>query len=133
LNHEELVTQLSKALAQIAVVLPTANAKILLYPTEQIKRAISLLYAQIIKFIVRAMNWYHEGRMRHLISSVFRPATLRFQDLLEEIRSCSQNIDQLSMNASQAELRDMHFLFIEMKRMMAGDVSQTLPIFSTTY
>lgn len=120
INHEEMLATLAKAFAQIATVLPRVRIKLLLYPTEQIKLAVSTLYAQIIKFMQRAMNWYLEGKTKHLISSIFRPVELRFKDLLEEIESCSQSVDQLAVSAGQAEQRDMHILLLEIKRNVLG-------------
>jgi hypothetical protein len=118
-----LIAQLSKALVQIAAVLPRANAKLLLYPTEQIKYAVSALFAQIIKFIQRATNWYSEGRAKHVITAILRPAPLRFQDLLDEITSCSEAVDQLAVSASQAELRDMHLLLLDFKKVITGTIA----------
>lgn len=68
----------------------------------------------------RAVNWYSEGKLRHIISAIFRPAPLRFKDLLEEIERCSQTVDNLAVGVSQAEQRDMHLLLLEIKRTMAG-------------
>lgn len=92
----------------------------MLYPTEEIRVAVSNLYAGVIRFIQRAVSWYAEGRLKHAISAIIRPYPLRFQDLLEEIEIFSQNVDELAVSASQAEQRDMHFLLLEMKRTMTG-------------
>jgi hypothetical protein len=126
LNHEDLISQLSKALAQIAAVLPRANMKLLLYPTDQIKLGMSKLYANIIKFIQRAINWYDGGKVKHAITAMFRPAPLRFEDLVNEISACSQTIDELALSASQAELRDVHLLLLEVRRIMAGNIHQMI-------
>ena len=98
------------------------NVKILLVPTEQIKHAISQLYAHILKFMIRAMKWYAEGKVKHFIVAVFRPASLRFKDLLQNIESCAQTVDQLAMGASQAEQRNMHLLLEEIRRTMTGNI-----------
>jgi hypothetical protein len=120
LNHEEYITQISKAFSQIAAALSRVNVKILLFPTEQIQQAVSELYAQVLKFMLRAMKWYTEGRLKHFITAVFRPAALRFKDLLEGIESCSQTVDQLAVGASQAEQRNMHVLLQGIRRTMIG-------------
>lgn len=119
-NHQEYITQISKALAQIAAVLPRVNVKILLFPTEEIKRAVSTLYANVLRFMVRAMKWYTEGKFKHFITAVFRPAPLRFGDILEGVETLSKMIDELAVGASQAEQRNMHVLLQEIKRTMAG-------------
>lgn len=91
LNQEELITQLSKTLTQIALALPRANVKMLLWPTPQIIREVSHLYAYIIKFLQRAISWYSEGRLKHLITAVFRPMPLRFP-------GCTRGNQQLLSN-----------------------------------
>jgi hypothetical protein len=101
--------------------LPTANVKTILYPTDQIKAAVSTLYAHIITFMERALKWYNQGKFKHIISAVFNPFPLTFQDLLDQIGSCSQTVDQLAVSASQAEMRDMHFLLLEINRTMIGE------------
>lgn len=92
----------------------------LLWPTPQIIREVSHLYAYIIKFLQRAISWYFEGRLKHMFTAVFRPMPLRFQDLLEEISSCSQTIDRLAETESQTTQKEMHFLLLEIKRAMTG-------------
>jgi len=98
------------------------NVKILIFPTDQIKHAISQLYAYVLKFMIRAMKWYAEGKVKHFIIAVFRPASLRFKDLLENIESCAQSVDQLAVGASQAEQRSMHLLLQEIRRTMTGNI-----------
>jgi hypothetical protein len=98
------------------------NVKILLFPTDQIKQAISQLYAHVLKFMIRAMKWYAEGKVKHFIVAVFLPASLRFKDLLDNIESCAQTVDQLAVGASQAEQRSMHVLLQEIRRTMTGNI-----------
>ncbi|CZR52986.1 uncharacterized protein PAC_02864 [Phialocephala subalpina] len=105
-------------LTQIALALPRANVKMLLWPTPQIIGAVSELFAYIIKFLQGAISWYSEGRLKHMITAVFRPMPLRFQDLLEEISTCSRTIDQLAETESQTTQKEMHFLLLEIKRTM---------------
>jgi hypothetical protein len=64
------------------------------------------------------MKWYTEGKFKHFITAVFKPAPLRFKDLLEEIEACSQTVDQLAGGATQAEQRNMHVLLQEIRRNM---------------
>ncbi|KAH6875179.1 hypothetical protein BKA58DRAFT_437169 [Alternaria rosae] len=70
--------------------------------------AVEGLYAQIIRFLIRAHDWCQEGTLRHIIHSVTRPAELRYHDVLENIETGSRNIEQLAIAGSQMELRQMH-------------------------
>ena len=70
--------------------------------------AVEALYAQIIRFLIRAHDWYREGTLRHIVHSVTRPAELRYHDVLENIEAASRNIEQLAIAGSHVELRQMH-------------------------
>ena len=72
------------------------------------KQAVSVLYALIIKFLLRALEWYEEGKIAHAIHSITKPAALRYDDLLEDIGRATRRIADLAMTSSQAEQRDMH-------------------------
>ena len=72
------------------------------------KQAVSVLYALIIKFLLRALEWYEEGKFAHAIHSITRPAALRYDDLLEDIGRATRRIADLAVTSSQAEQRDMH-------------------------
>lgn len=79
-----------------------------MYPTEGMKAAISELYVHILRFLIRARDWYEEGTLRRWLHSLSRPAELRYSDLLEQIAQSSRVIDQLAAYGSQAEIRDMN-------------------------
>lgn len=94
MNQEELIRKLSKALCAIADALPHVELKLVLYPTDKMKALVSRLYAQLIKFILRATNWYTEGKFRHFFTSIGRPYALRFEDLAEDIKDTSREVCQ---------------------------------------
>jgi hypothetical protein len=102
------VSALVKGLSQIASVLPRTELSLVLYPTERMKRAIAQLYAQIIRFLIRAKEWYDEHKLKHLWHSISRPVELHFNELISEIESLSATVDNLAMHGSRAELRDVH-------------------------
>lgn len=70
--------------------------------------------------MIRAMKWYTEGNFKHFITGVFKPAPLRFKDLLEEIETLSHTVDALAVGAAQAEQRNMHVLLQDVNRKMMG-------------
>ena len=88
--------------------LPRIEIAAYLYPTKVVKQAVSALYAHIIKFLFRALDWYEEGRIAHAIHSITKPAALRYDDLLEDIRRATRTVADLAITSSQAEQRDMH-------------------------
>ncbi|EHK99429.1 hypothetical protein M7I_4727 [Glarea lozoyensis 74030] len=109
INHEHLVVELSKALCTVADVLPNAELKNLLYPTEQMKHAVAVLYTQILELLERAAQWYKAGKIRHFIGSITKP------DIVEEISIAARRVDQLAISASMAEQRDMNLQQQEMR------------------
>lgn len=105
-----------------------------LYRTKRMKQAVATLYAYIIKFFLRSLDWYQKSKLVHAIQSITRPSELRYRDLLEEIAKCSRYVETLALAGSQAEQRAMHqaiqdlqakqrnseTLLQDMKQMMIG-------------
>ncbi|KAE8452953.1 hypothetical protein EG329_012140 [Mollisiaceae sp. DMI_Dod_QoI] len=108
MNHEATISALTKALCQIGDSLPRLELAIILYPTKRMMQAVAELYAYVIKFLIRAQNWYKENKLEHAWHSFSRPVDIRYKDLIEEIRVRSETITALAVTGSQAEQRDMH-------------------------
>ncbi|GKU06987.1 hypothetical protein FLAG1_09866 [Fusarium langsethiae] len=106
-NHEATICLISKALSQIADSLPRVELVMVLYPTDRIRQAVSNLYANLVRFFIRAHEWCQEGKLRHLLHSITRPPELRYQDLLEDITVNSREIDQLAAASARVEIRDI--------------------------
>jgi hypothetical protein len=110
------VTTLAKGLSQVADSLPRIELSTILYPTQRMKEAVALLYAHIINFLIRAKDWYEEGKLRHAINSFARPAKLRYDDIIKEIEGCTKDIDNLAISSARAEQRDIHLELQELSR-----------------
>ncbi|KAI1321372.1 hypothetical protein F5Y16DRAFT_388897 [Xylariaceae sp. FL0255] len=119
LNHEELLTELSKAVARIADVLPRTELHSSLYPTKRMQEAVAQVYAKIVEFSILAIKWYKKGRLSHTISSLANPFSLRYKPILEEITERSQRVDQLANAASKAEIRDLHIRLLGLDKRLA--------------
>lgn len=68
----------------------------------------SMLYARIIRFFHRAMMWYKESRLKHMLTAITRPVALRYKDLVAEISDYVGRVDKLASSSANAELRDVH-------------------------
>ena len=77
-------------LCDIADALPRVEIAAYLYPVDAMKRAVSVLYAHILKFLLRAFDWYKEGKIVHAIHSIIKPVALRYDDLLQDLRQATQ-------------------------------------------
>ncbi|PTB38394.1 hypothetical protein M441DRAFT_251508 [Trichoderma asperellum CBS 433.97] len=107
-EHENTTQLLAKSIAQIAESLPRVHLSSDLYPTPQMKIALEELYASILSFLLKAYDWYNEGKISHFLHSFTRPLHRVHADLVDEIAAKSRKIDKLAGSASQAELRVMH-------------------------
>lgn len=109
-HHESAksATRLATGLNQIADILPRAELNLQLYPTPQTKQVIVDIYAQILKFLLRALRWYQESKLKHVIHSITRPIELRYDDLMAKISSLSLRMTDSASASSHAEQRDMH-------------------------
>jgi hypothetical protein len=99
----------------MADVLPNAELRNVLYPTEPMKQAVAVLYLQILEILQRAAEWYRGGKIKHLLGSIARPWALHFSDLVGDISAAARNVDKLAIGASMAEQRDMHLEQQEMR------------------
>ncbi|KAK0724041.1 hypothetical protein B0H67DRAFT_482926 [Lasiosphaeris hirsuta] len=107
-NHENITNTLANALSDIGDMLPRVELASTLYPTARMKSAISNLYAYLLRFFIRARDWYEEGTWKRIVHSITRPAELRYADLLAQIGQISKRISLLSRSAEQAETRAIH-------------------------
>ncbi|KAG7118898.1 hypothetical protein HYQ45_015409 [Verticillium longisporum] len=89
LNHEELLTEISKAVSKIADVLPRTELHSVLYPTQRMQDSVAMVYAKILEFFVMAVR-------------------LSFKPVIEEITERSRRVDELASAASKAEIRALH-------------------------
>lgn len=107
-EHENVGTTVVTALCDIADSLPRVELATTLYPTDAMQQAVALLYAHIVRFLIRALQWYEEGKLAHALHSITRPASLRYDDLIKEIQRDTQSITSHTIASSQVEQRDMH-------------------------
>ncbi|MCJ1432419.1 hypothetical protein MMC27_001775 [Xylographa pallens] len=107
-EHENVATTIFTGLCSIADALPRVELATILYPTNTMKQLVAIVYANIMKFLVRALEWYEEGKIAHAIHAITRPAALRYDDLLQDIERATRSIAELATASSQAEQRVMH-------------------------
>lgn len=107
-NHQKLLFRLSQGLTEIANILPRAQLLIRLYPTRHIYQVIVSLYAYILRFLIRTLDWYQENKLKHALHAITRPFELRYDDILTRIAGLSRNLDEAASAGSHAEQRDMH-------------------------
>lgn len=108
INHANLVSKFSQALAEIGEAIWQTNLSAELYQIEHMKEAISRLYAHIILFFQQTVKWYSMSSAGRAISAIFKPFELDYKDTVEEIKLCSQTVNNIASSANRAELRDLH-------------------------
>jgi hypothetical protein len=116
LNHEELLSEISKAISNLADVLPRTELHSILYPTARMQEAVSLLYAKIMQFVVKAIKWCKKGKARHAIYAIAHLFELKFKIIIDEITRRSRGVDELANAAAKAEIRDLHFTVHQMHK-----------------
>lgn len=78
------------------------------------KKATARLYSCVIRFLLRAFDWYQKKRVARAWQCFTHPAELQYADLIEDIKKHTKEIDRLATGAAQAEQRDIH---IELKEL----------------
>jgi hypothetical protein len=119
-EHENVGKMIVTALNDIADCLPRVELAALLYPTDTMQQTVAMLYAHIVRFLIRAMEWYEESRLTHVLHSITRPASLRYDDLIKEIQRETKSITDHALASSQAEQRDMHNAIREIRNLSIG-------------
>ncbi|KAI0426472.1 hypothetical protein F5Y09DRAFT_351156 [Xylaria sp. FL1042] len=108
-EHERITaTTIVTALCDISDCLPSVELSLALYPTPVTRRLASTLYAHIMRFLIRALKYYEESRLMHVVHSITRPAALRYDDLIKLIRREEEMVRRHAITSSQAEIRDVH-------------------------
>jgi LytS/YehU family sensor histidine kinase len=120
LNHEELLTEIAKALAKIANMLPRADLSSNLYPTQRMRVAVAQLYTKVLHFIQDAVKWYKKGKLAHSVSAVFKPYSLGFKAIVDGISEASRRVDQEASAASRAEIRELHIKIHQLSQLSIG-------------
>ncbi|KAF4415355.1 Nacht domain protein [Fusarium austroafricanum] len=128
-NHEATISLISKALSQIAERLPRIELITILYPTERIRRAVACLYANIIRFFIRAYQWCQASPLKHFITSITQPPELRYKDILDDIATNSLEIDQLAHSSACVERREnslnINAILAKIVKMESFQISQS--------
>lgn len=107
-NHDELLLELSKAVSNIANVLPRVDLHAVLYPTDRMRKAVSELHVKILEFVQAAMTYYKSGSIKKTFTAAIKPFPLSFKQNLEDIGEASRQVDDLANAALKAEIRDLH-------------------------
>ena len=72
------------------------------------REAVARLYAKIIEFALKAVQWSKKGKISHSVTAILHPLKLSFGPVIDEIRELSRRVDELANAASKAEIRDQH-------------------------
>ncbi|KAI0534776.1 hypothetical protein GGR58DRAFT_43136 [Xylaria digitata] len=107
-EHERTAATIVRALCDISDSLPSMEISLALYPTPVMKHLVSMLYAHIIRFLIRALKYYDESSLMRVVHSITRPATLRYDDLINLIRRDEEMVRRHATTSSQAEVRAVH-------------------------
>ena len=115
IEHENTASTIVTALCDIADSLPRIELASTLYLTDIMQSTVALLYAHIVHFLIRALQWYEEGKLKRALHSITKPAALRYDDLIKDIQRDARSIASHAVTSSQAEQRDMHVELRELR------------------
>lgn len=117
-EHKKTGSVIANSLLDIADMLPRVELVSILYPTESLRRLVSSLYACIIKFLMRALNWYEQSSLKRALHAVTKPVGLYYDDILNDIASIKNKVLAEAVAGNQAEQRDMHNELIATREMV---------------
>lgn len=108
MNHEEILSKVSSAVTDVSHVIPLTELFIDLYRTPDMRRCVAILYAKVIKFVIKALNWYKESKIQHALHSIYKPYSISFKDIVHEIAECTRRVYELANTVHMAETRDIN-------------------------
>ncbi|KAF9764610.1 hypothetical protein IL306_002779 [Fusarium sp. DS 682] len=85
------------------------------------QEAVSMVYAKIIEFSITAIKWYKKNKFMHAMSSIVKPFSLGFKDIIDEVSDRSRRVDEIANAATKAEIRDLH-VNIQAQQMLQSQI-----------
>ncbi|EAU29358.1 predicted protein [Aspergillus terreus NIH2624] len=124
-EHKNTELTIANGLIDVGDALSRAKLAVSLYPTSSIKRMFATLYAHIIQFLLRALEWYEERPWKRAMHAVTKPAALRYTDIINNIHQTTDKITAHATAGSHAEQRDIHRKFLAIQKMMEQNASSS--------
>ncbi|KAI0892964.1 hypothetical protein F4806DRAFT_477743 [Annulohypoxylon nitens] len=107
-EHERTGMVIATALHEILATIPMIKIGTELYPNKILGRSVSMLYAHIVEFLIRAQKHYEESKLAHVVNSIVNPSALRYSDLVLSIQRETEIIMKHMAVCSQAKIHDVH-------------------------
>lgn len=105
-NHRKIAEELAKALVDISEEVEICVSEAKIFPTEEMKKAISELYANVFQFLRKTMQWYQSKSHMKLLNSLNSDFRQTFADQLKDIQKLSARVSRRANIGTMAELRD---------------------------
>ena len=81
------------------------EADLTLYQNPWVQASVARVYAHVLLFLRKAVNWYNAKRLHRVVHSVVHP--LKFQDTVAEIKKCIMDVDANANTSSHVEIRGL--------------------------
>lgn len=107
LTHQKTAEVLAKSLADMSEDLDFDVREAALFPTAEMTRLVSELYANIFHFLRTAMEWYQSKSHRKLLDSLASDRPQQFSTQLDQIKRLSNNIVKVGNLATKAMTKDI--------------------------
>jgi hypothetical protein len=65
------------------------------------KHLVSMLYAHIVRFLIRALKYYEESSIMRAVHSITKPAALRYNDLIKLIQRDEEMSEGMQRRAAR--------------------------------
>ncbi|RPA98719.1 hypothetical protein L873DRAFT_1686296 [Choiromyces venosus 120613-1] len=119
-NHETSVKEIARILSRIADCLPQVDLYSMLYPSDEMRKAVATLYAHILSFLQRAADWYHSSSFSHIIKSFWRPFEVAFKDVVDEICEHGKRVTMLADAGHKQETRMIREILVPVAADVCG-------------
>lgn len=107
-EHERTGMVIATALHEILETLPMIKLGTELYPNKALQESVSMLYAHIVEFLIRAQRHYEDNKFTHAVNSIINPTALKYGDVVQSIQKETKIIMRHMTVCSQAKIQDVH-------------------------
>lgn len=104
LNHEETTSELAKAVSHIGGALPRLKLQLDMFHTDSIREAVERLYADILAFLLRSLQWYEQSSLKRIWGAIAKPYKLHFKDLRDRIDESARQVDNMAHTLTQEKI-----------------------------
>lgn len=84
------------------------------------KKAVELLYSDILKFLLMSLRWYEQGSLKRAWKAFAEPYKVHLKDFRDKIDESARRVDNLAQTLAHDKIIKSHDLLVKLDANMNG-------------